>query len=108
MHTAYTIGLSINKDLKLKKRKGRDRQQHEKLYTITKSRKGHVSSASTTITAVFCQYRNTNYISEGVLSQYNKNSELYLVVFLSQKITSTKLNYKIYNKELLIKFYIRY
>jgi len=37
----------------------------------------------------------------GVLSQYNKNGELYLVAFLSQKLALTKLNYKIYNKELL-------
>ena len=42
MRAAYTIGLSINEDLKLKKRKGRDRQQREKLYTITRSCKGHV------------------------------------------------------------------
>ena len=34
MHTAYTIELSIKKDLKLKKRKGNDKQQREKLYTI--------------------------------------------------------------------------
>ena len=47
MRAAYMIGLSINKDLKLKKRKGRDRQQREKLYTITRSRKGQVSSTST-------------------------------------------------------------
>ena len=56
MHIAYTIGLSINKDLKLKKRKGRDRQQREKLYTITRSREGYISFVSTitsTITAVF-------------------------------------------------------
>ena len=33
-HTAYTIGLSINEDLKLKKRKGKDKQQRKKLYTI--------------------------------------------------------------------------
>ena len=31
---ACIIGLSINEDLKLKKRKGRDRQQCEKLYII--------------------------------------------------------------------------
>ena len=54
MRAAYTIGLSINKDLKLKKRKGRDRQQREKLYIITRSCEGHVSSISTTITVVFC------------------------------------------------------
>jgi len=37
-----------------------------------------------------------------VLLQYNKNGELYLVAFLSQKLAPIKLNYKIYNKELLI------
>ena len=61
MRVACIIGLSINEDLKLKKRKGRDRQQHEKLYTITRSREGHVNSAYTTITAVFCQCRNIYY-----------------------------------------------
>ena len=50
-HAAYTIGLSINEDLKLEKRKGKDKQQREKLYTILWSREDHVSSAST-ITAV--------------------------------------------------------
>ena len=52
---AYTIGLSINKNLKLKKRKGKDKQQHEKLYTIIWSREDHMTFASTitsTITAV--------------------------------------------------------
>ena len=34
MHAACTIGLSINKDLKLKKRIEKDKQQREKLYTI--------------------------------------------------------------------------
>ena len=33
--------------------------------------------------------------------QYNKNSKLYLVAFLFQKLTPAKSNYKIYNKELL-------
>ena len=51
MHAAYIIGLSINKNLKLKKRKGKDKQQRKKLYTITWSREGHVTLAST-ITAV--------------------------------------------------------
>jgi len=44
----------------------------------------------------------SDYTLGGVLSQYNKNSELYLVAFLFQKLAPTKLNYKIYNKELLI------
>jgi hypothetical protein len=34
IHATCTIGLSINKDLKLRKRKGRDKQQREKIYTI--------------------------------------------------------------------------
>jgi hypothetical protein len=34
MRAACTIGLSINEDLKLRKRKGRDKQQREKIYTI--------------------------------------------------------------------------
>ena len=54
-HAAYTIGLSINEDLKLKKRKGKDKQQRKKLYTICWSCEGHVTSMSTitsTITAV--------------------------------------------------------
>ena len=37
-----------------------------------------------------------------MLLQYNKNGKLYLVTFLSQKLTSAELNYKIYNKELFI------
>jgi len=36
-----------------------------------------------------------------VLSQYNKDGELYLVAFLSQKLAPTELNYEIYDKELL-------
>ena len=64
IYAACTIGLSINKDLKLKNRKGRDKQQREKLYTIPRSREGHVSSISTitsTIAAVFCQCCNNRY-----------------------------------------------
>ena len=37
-----------------------------------------------------------------ILSQYNKNSKLYLIAFLSQKLAPAELNYKIYNKELLV------
>jgi hypothetical protein len=35
MHATCIIGLSINEDLKLRKRKGRDKQQHKKIYTIS-------------------------------------------------------------------------
>ena len=34
MRTACIIRLSINKNLKLRKRKGRDKQQYKKIYTI--------------------------------------------------------------------------
>jgi hypothetical protein len=34
MRATCMIELSINKDLKLRKRKGRDKQQREKIYTI--------------------------------------------------------------------------
>jgi len=43
----------------------------------------------------------SDYTLGGVLLQYNKDSELRLVAFLSRKLAPTKLNYKIYNKELL-------
>ena len=44
----------------------------------------------------------SDYVLREVLSQYNKNSKLYPVAFLSQKLVPAKLNYEIYNKELLI------
>jgi hypothetical protein len=44
---------------------------------------------------------SSNHILGGVLLQYNKNSELHPVAFLSQKLAPAELNYKIYNKELL-------
>ena len=55
---AYTIGLSINEDLKLKKGK----EKTSSNATIPQLREGHVSSASTitfTITAAFHQCRHT-------------------------------------------------
>ena len=39
---------------------------------------------------------------ESVLSQLNKFKNLHSVAFYSQKFTNFKLNYKIYNKELLV------
>ena len=43
----------------------------------------------------------SDYVLGGVLSQYNKNGELCLVAFLSQKLAPAELNYKIYDKKLL-------
>ena len=51
MHIAYIIRLSINKNLKLKKRKGKDKQQYKKLYTIIWSCEGYVTFTSA-ITAI--------------------------------------------------------
>jgi len=43
----------------------------------------------------------SNYVLGGVLSQYNKNGKLRPVAFLSWKLAPAKLNYEIYDKELL-------
>ena len=42
-----------------------------------------------------------NYITGGILSQYNKNRVLYPVVYFLKQLSLAKCNYKIYNKELL-------
>ena len=39
---------------------------------------------------------------ESVLSQLDKFKNLYSAVFYSQKFINSELNYKIYNKELLV------
>ena len=44
----------------------------------------------------------SNHVLGGVLLQYNKNSKLYLIAFFFQKLGPAELNYKIYNKELLV------
>ena len=42
-----------------------------------------------------------NYITRGILSQYNKNGVLYPIVYFLKWLSPAKYNYKIYNKELL-------
>ena len=75
MHAACTIGLSINEDLKLEKRKGKDKRQREKLYTIPWSREGHVGAAST-ITSTITLSQLTQALGEefppavGVVQNY--------------------------------------
>ena len=44
----------------------------------------------------------SDHAQEDVLSQYDKNNVLYLIVFFSQKLNAVKSNYKIYDKKLLI------
>ena len=44
---------------------------------------------------------SSNYITKGILSQYNKDRVLYLIVYFLKQLNPAKYNYKIYNKELL-------
>ena len=43
----------------------------------------------------------SDYVSEGILSQYNKNGVLHLIAYFFKKHNSAECNYKIYNKELM-------
>ena len=44
---------------------------------------------------------SSNYIIRDILSQYNKDRVLYLIVYFLKRLNPAKYNYKIYNKELL-------
>ena len=44
----------------------------------------------------------SDYVSEDILSQYDKNSILYSVAYFFKKHNSAECNYEIYNKELMI------
>ena len=43
----------------------------------------------------------SNYITGGILSQYNKDRVLNPIVYFLKWLNPAKYNYKIYNKELL-------
>ena len=43
----------------------------------------------------------SNYITKGILSQYNKDGVLYPIVYFLKQLNPAKYNYEIYNKELL-------
>ena len=43
----------------------------------------------------------SNYVTRGILSQYNKDGVLYFIVYFLKRLSSAEYNYKIYNKELL-------
>ena len=43
-----------------------------------------------------------NHAQKDVLLQYDKNDILHSIVFFSQKLNAVKLNYEIYDKELLM------
>ena len=44
----------------------------------------------------------SDYVSEGILSQYDKNDILHPIAYFSKKHNSAKCNYEIYNKELIV------
>ena len=44
---------------------------------------------------------SSNYITKGILSQYNKDRVLHPIIYFLKRLNPTKCNYKIYNKELL-------
>ena len=44
----------------------------------------------------------SDYVSEGILSQYNEDEVLYSIVYFLKKHNSVKCNYKIYNKKFII------
>ena len=43
-----------------------------------------------------------NYVNSEILSQYDNKKMFHLVTFFNKNIISTKCNYEIYNKKLLI------
>ena len=43
----------------------------------------------------------SNYITTGILSQYNKDGVLYFIIYFLKQLSPAKYNYEIYNKELL-------
>ena len=43
----------------------------------------------------------SDYVSEGILSQYNKNDVLYLIAYFFKKHNSAECNYEIYDEELI-------
>ena len=44
----------------------------------------------------------SDYVSEGILLQYDENSVLHPVVYFFKKHSSAEYNYEIYNKELMV------
>ena len=43
----------------------------------------------------------SDYVTGGILSQYNEDGVLYPIVYFLKWLSPAKYNYKIYNKELL-------
>ena len=47
----------------------------------------------------------SDYVFEGILSQYNENEVLHLIAYFLKKHNSVECNYKIYDKEFMIIIY---
>ena len=43
----------------------------------------------------------SDYVSEGILSQYDENSVLHLIAYFFKKHSPAECNYEIYNKKLM-------
>ena len=43
----------------------------------------------------------SNYVTGGILSQYNKDGVLYPIIYFLKWLSLAEYNYEIYNKELL-------
>ena len=43
----------------------------------------------------------SDYITKGILFQYNKDGVLYPIVYFLKRLSPAKYNYEIYNKKLL-------
>ena len=48
----------------------------------------------------------SNYVSEGIFSQYNEDEVLYFIIYFLKKHNSAECNYKIYDKKFIIIIYI--
>ena len=48
----------------------------------------------------------SDYVSEGILSQYDENDVLHSVTYFFKKHSSAECNYEIYDKELMIIIHI--
>ena len=44
---------------------------------------------------------SSNYVTRGILSQYNKDRVLHPIIYFLKRLNPAKYNYEIYNKELL-------
>ena len=48
----------------------------------------------------------SDYVSEGILSQYNEERVFHLIIYFLKKHNSVKCNYEIYDKEFIIIVYV--